>query len=219
MQEYQVKFETLTIGERDYTIRSLLDRQQYFDPDGAAERVNIPPAMWPIFGLVWPAGVFLAETMTSFPVQGKRILEIGCGLALASLVLHRAGADITSTDLHPLSEEFLQQNIALNDMTPLPFHFGSWEETRLPSQRFDLIIGSDLLYEPEHPALLAGFIDRHAEDQVEVIIVDPGRGHHGRFNRAMDALGYLHETEWSEQQPIRETLKKGRVLNYRRGMQ
>ena len=87
MQDYKVKFETLTIGKADYHIRSLLDRQQYFDPDGAAERVNIPPAMWPIFGLVWPAGQFLAETMTTFPVAGKRILEIGCGIGLASLGL------------------------------------------------------------------------------------------------------------------------------------
>jgi predicted nicotinamide N-methyase len=219
MQEYQVKFETLTIGKSDYHIRSLLDRQQYYDPDGAAERVNIPPAMWPIFGLVWPAGVFLAETMSSFPCEGKRILEIGCGLGLASLVLHRAGADITSTDRHPLAETFLEENLALNDMTPLPFYIGSWEETELALEKFDLIIGSDLLYEAEHPALLAGFIDRHASDQVEVIIVDPGRGHHGKFSRAMDALGYSHETEWSDRLPLRETLEKGRILNYRRGLQ
>ncbi len=218
MQNYQVKYETLTIGEADYNIRSLLDRQQYYDPDGAAERACIPPAMWPIFGLVWPAGLFLAETMTSFPIKGKRILEIGCGLALASLVLHRRGGDITSTDLHPLAEDFLNENLMLNDMEPLPFHFGSWLDTELPLEKFDLIIGSDLLYEPEHPALLADFIDRHARDQAEVIIVDPGRGHHGKFSRAMDELGYRTETEWSDEQPVRQSLKKGRVLNYRRGV-
>ena len=218
MQEYQVKFETLTIGDSDYTIRSLLDRQQYYDPDGTAERANIPPSMWPIFGLVWPAGLFLAETMSRFPCEGKRILEIGCGLALSSLVLHRAGADVTSTDVHPLAETFLEENLALNDLTPLPFHIGCWEETALELEKFDLIIGSDLLYEAEHPELLAGFIDRHANDEVEIIIVDPGRGHHGKFNRAMDALGYRHETEWSDKQCVRETLKKGRLLNYRRGM-
>jgi hypothetical protein len=67
MQGYKVKLETHTIGSSDYHIRSLLDRQQYADPDGAAARVNIPPAMWPIFGLVWPAGIFLAETMNNFP--------------------------------------------------------------------------------------------------------------------------------------------------------
>ncbi|MEJ2407554.1 MAG: methyltransferase domain-containing protein [Candidatus Thiodiazotropha sp.] len=219
MQGYQVKFETLTIGEVDYTIRSLLDRQQYFDPDGAAESVNIPPAMWPIFGLVWPAGLYLAERMSRFPIKGKRILEVGCGLALASLVLHQRGGDVTSTDLHPLAEAFLEENITLNNMLPLPFHFGSWEGTELPLEKFDLIIGSDVLYEPEHPDLLAGFIDRHANEQVEVIIVDPGRGNHGRFNRAMDDLGFSNESAALEQQAIRQSLKKGRVLNYQRDLQ
>lgn len=219
MQDYQVKFETLTIGEVDYTIRSLLDRQQYFDPDGAAERVNIPPAMWPIFGLVWPAGLYLAEAMSHFPIKGKRILEVGCGLALASLVLHQRGGDITSTDLHPLAEAFLKENITLNEMLPLPFHSGSWEETELPLEKFDLIIGSDLLYEPEHPEMLAGFIDRHANEQVEVIIVDPGRGNHGRFNRAMAELGFDHESDMSHHREIRRSLKKGRVLNYHRDLQ
>lgn len=218
MQEYQVKFENLTIGSIDYRIRSLLDRQQYYDPDGAAERANIPPAMWPIFGLVWPAGVFLAETMTRFPIQGKRILEIGCGLALASLVLQRRGGDITSTDLHPLAEAFLKENLSLNALAPLPFHLGSWLESELPLEKFDLIIGSDLLYEPGHPELLAGFIDRHACEKAEVIIIDPGRGHHGRFNKVMAGLGYRLESAWSARQPIRETLQKGRVLNYHRGV-
>ncbi|MCW8829404.1 MAG: methyltransferase domain-containing protein [Gammaproteobacteria bacterium] len=218
MQEYQVKFETLTIGNSDFYIRSLLDRQQYYDPEGVAARANIPPSMWPIFGLVWPAGLFLAQTMCHFPCDDKRILEIGCGLGLASLALHRAGADITSTDQHPLAETFLEENLALNDLTPMPFHIGSWEESDLELEKFDLIIGSDLLYETAHPALLAGFIDRHANDEVEVIIVDPGRGHHGKFKRAMERLGYRLETEWSAQQDIKRTLSRGHLLNYRRGL-
>jgi predicted nicotinamide N-methyase len=218
MPGYKVKVETHTIGSSDYHIRSLLDRQQYSDPDGAAAQANIAPAMWPVFGVVWPAGLFLAEAMDTFPQQGKRILEIGCGIGLASLVLHRRGADITSTDLHPLTEDFMQQNLALNDMAPLPFYFGSWEETDLALERFDLIIGSDLLYEADHPALLATFIERHACDRAEVIIVDAGRGHHGRFNREMVALGYSKESDWSDQQNIRNTLKKGHVMNFRRRM-
>jgi predicted nicotinamide N-methyase len=218
MPGYKVKVETHTIGGSDYHIRSLLDRQQYADPDGAAARANIPPAMWPIFGLVWPAGLFLAETMDTFPQKGKRILEIGCGIGLASLVLHRRGADITSTDLHPLTEDFMQRNLVLNGMAPLPFHIGSWEETDLALERFDLIIGSDLLYEAEHPALLATFIERHACASAEVIIVDPGRGHHGRFQREMVQRGYRQESEWSDGQQVRNTLKKGRILNFRRKM-
>lgn len=216
MHDYKVKVETHTIADCDYQIRSLLDRQQYSDPQGIAERAGVPPAMWPIFGQIWPAGLFLAETMAAFPFQGKRILEVGCGIAVTSLVLHRLGADITSTDLHPLAEEFLDHNLALNDMEPLPFHTGSWAEPMQELGRFDLIIGSDLLYEREHPGLLAAFINRHARAQAEVIIIDPGRGMHGKFNRAMAKLGYRHDTAWSEQQDVRLSLNRGHVLNYHR---
>jgi len=214
MSSYQVKHETFTFGNNDFEIRSLLDRQQYWDPDGEADRANIPAAMWPIFGLVWPAGLFLAEAMTNFPFKGKRILEIGCGLALASLVLHRRGANISTTDQHPLAENFLEKNLLLNHMEPLPFEMGSWEETDLDMEGFDLLIGSDLLYEVEHPALLAGFIARHANESAEVIVVDPGRGHHSKFTREMDKLGFGLITKWSDAKNIRQTLKKGRLLNY-----
>ena len=216
MPGYKVKFETISLGGFDYQIRSLLDRQQYCDRNGEAELAGIPAAMWPIFGLVWPAGLFLAETMTTFQLNGRRILEVGCGIGLASLVLQRRNADITSTDLHPLAESFLAENLALNQMTALPFHGGSWSQTLPGLGKFDLIIGSDLLYEADHPQLLAGFIDRHANEDVEVIIIDPGRGHHGKFNQAMSKLGFCQETAWSDQQQIRETLKKGRILNYQR---
>src|SRR5512139_2299822 len=128
MPGYKVKFETISLGGFDYQIRSLLDRQQYGDRNGEAELVGIPAAMWPIFGLVWPAGLFLAETMAEFQLHGRRILEIGCGIGLASLVLQRRCADITSTDLHPLAETFLAENLALNQMAALPFFHCSWTQ-------------------------------------------------------------------------------------------
>ena len=39
MPGYQVKFESVLIGDTRYPIRSLLDGNQYHDPDGAAGRI------------------------------------------------------------------------------------------------------------------------------------------------------------------------------------
>ena len=109
MPGYQVKHETLTLGASDFVIRSLLDKQQHADQHGEAEAAGISSAAWPLFGLVWPSARILADAMQTQDIAGKRVLEIGCGLALASLVIHRRRGDITASDRHPLARSFLEK--------------------------------------------------------------------------------------------------------------
>jgi len=214
---YEVKFETLRLGGLDFRIRSLLDRQQYADPDGAAERAGISSASWPLFGLVWPSARILAGIVQALPIAGKRVLEIGCGLGLASLVMQRRGADITAGDLHPMAAGFMAENLRLNRLDALDFRTGGWADIDPDLGRFDLIVGSDVLYERDLPGLLAGFLDRHSNPTVEIVIVDPDRGNRPAFNRRMAELGYRHEAVRAASHQECGEPYKGRVLNYRRG--
>jgi hypothetical protein len=233
MPGYQTKQESIAVtGVADLLIRSLLDRQQYADPWGHAERLGISSAAWPLFGLLWPSGAHLAARLALRPVTaGDRILEIGCGLALASLVGHRRGADVTASDCHPLAGEFLLENLRLNGLLPMKYRHGQWGDTR-PSLAchgltvapvnglFDLIIGSDLLYERDAGGCLAGFIDTHAALDAEVWIIDPDRGNRSIFNRQMAGLGFRrHEERLSHSLALRDAglpAYKGRLLTYRR---
>jgi 2-polyprenyl-3-methyl-5-hydroxy-6-metoxy-1,4-benzoquinol methylase len=95
---YDVKTTGYRVGTTTFQIRTLLDQRQFSDPDGSAERAGISATSWPNFGTVWPAGLALAEEMSRFPVEGKSILEVGCGIGLPSLVLQQRGATITATD-------------------------------------------------------------------------------------------------------------------------
>jgi predicted nicotinamide N-methyase len=233
MPGYQTKQESIAVaGVADLLIRSLLDRQQYADPLGHADRLGISSAAWPLFGLLWPSGAHLAARLALRPVTaGDRILEIGCGLALASLVGHRRGADVTASDCHPLAGAFLLENLRLNGLLPMKYRHGQWGEPRssLGSQvlaaapvdgLFDLIIGSDLLYERDAGGCLAGFIDIHAAVGAEVWIIDPDRGNRSAFNRQMAGLGFgRHEERLSDSLALRDTALpayKGRMLTYRR---
>lgn len=192
MPGYQVKIETVTVGGTDYAIRSLLDSNQHFDPDGEAARAGISPASWPLFGQLWPSARVLAKIMDEQDLAGKRILEIGAGLALASLVIHQRSGDVTVSDLHPMSRSFLDENLRLNHLGPLKYETGNWANTNPALGIFDLIIGSDVLYERIHPAMVAGFVSRHAAPDVEVIIVDPDRGNRPQFRREMQGFGFAH---------------------------
>lgn len=210
---YQLKFETISGCGDDLQIRSLLDRQQFYDPLGEAEEAGISSAAWPIFGQLWPSGQVLAHVMLTFELGGKRILELGCGLALASLVVHRRGGDITASDCHPMAGAFLLENLKLNQLPAMKYQTGNWSRSNPLLTRFDLIIGSDVLYDREQPQALAQFIELHANPDAEVLIVDPDRGNRTAFNRKMNALGYSHGETRISALPDGAAYK-GRVLRY-----
>jgi len=89
-------------------------------------------------------------------------------LGLASLVAHRRLADVTASDCHPLAEVFLKANLLLNALPAMKYHTGQWTTPNAGLGQFDLIIGSDVLYERSHPQQLSDFIDRHSAESVEV---------------------------------------------------
>ena len=226
MPGYQTKEEQVRIaGAAPLQIRSLLDRQQFSDPLGAAARLGISSATWPLFGMLWPSGAHLAARMAVHVLQpGQRILEVGCGLALASLVGHRRGADITASDCHPLTAEFLHRNLQHNGLPPMKYRHGEWDGTlhggaqqEAVSNRYELIIGSDVLYDRDASTALAGFIGRHATPDSEVWIVDPERGNRPAFTRLMAVLGYrLEQVRLDTAATATEPAYRGRLLTYRR---
>ena len=231
MPGYEVKQERVAIpGVDDLVIRSLLDKQQFADPQGDAARLGISSSLWPLFGLLWPSGRHLAARLGARSVvQGDRILEIGCGLGLASLVGHRAGADVTASDCHPLAGRFLAHNLVLNDLGPMKYRHGQWPGLVLPRDaidehapaivhgEFDLIIGSDVLYERDERGTLADFIAGLAAPVAEVWIVDPNRGNRGAFHKHMARHGFRME-EMTISQDARDGVAayKGRMLTYAR---
>ncbi len=230
MPGYLTKQESVPIaGVDNLLIRSLRDRQQFFDPLGTAERLGISSAAWPLFGLLWPSGAQLAARMALRPLRtNERILEIGCGLGLASLVCHRRGIDVTASDCHPLANPFLLENLRLNALPPMKYRTGQWgtptatEDEEPPEAsavqgQFDLIMGSDVLYERDARATLASFIDRHAGAGAEIWIVDPNRGNRSAFHKQMAAHGFGVVEERLDHPTCGDLpAYKGRLLVYQR---
>jgi predicted nicotinamide N-methyase len=214
---YLVKREMIAVaGGADLQIRSLLDKQQWHDPQGVALALGVSSATWPLFGLVWPSAQKMADLMQTWPLNNLRILEIGCGLALASLVIHRRLGNITASDCHPYTQRFLSANLLLNALPMMAYQSGHWGRDNPLLGEFDLIIGSDVLYERDHPAQLADFIQRHAAQHAQVLIIDPNRGQRSAFNKCMS--GHQFDLTRSEiVLPLHDlTPYRGSLLNYQR---
>lgn len=190
MPGYDTHQHRIHLGGQAFHIRSLSNLRQFADHDHRAERAGISSAQWSLFGQIWPAGLVLAEAMARQDIVDKRILELGCGLGLSSLLLRWRGADVVATDYHPLAEPFLAYNSALNALPSVPYRELRWNETQDALGDFDLIIGSDVLYERAHAGQIATLIDAHARPNAEVLIVDPGRGNSAPFTRALGELGF-----------------------------
>ncbi len=214
MSPVRVRYQTIEIDCTDIHLRTLRDNQQYFDKNDIAKNLGISSATWPLFGVVWPSSIVLTNFMRSYDFSGKRILEIGCGIGLASLFLNHNHADISATDIHPEAEEFLVRNTNLNNGKEIPFERASWDDLNTSLGKFDLIIGSDLLYEKENISSLAKFINRHTKACAHVVIVDPGRGNHAKFSKKMITLGYTHSQNKPEDTSYLEKSFKGQILEY-----
>jgi hypothetical protein len=111
----------------------------------------------------------------------------------------------------------------------MKYRHGHWRDCALPQEQagmpalcvvrgqYELVIGSDLLYEPDDSAALAGFIARHASPAGEVWIVDPDRGNRPAFNQQMANAGFLVREERLDQPASAGAAAyKGRLLVYRR---
>jgi hypothetical protein len=170
---YQLKFETVSGSGDDLQLRSLLDRQQFHDPLGEAEREGISSSAWPIFGLLWPSGRVLAHAMLTF--RAGRQTHPGARL--------RPGARQPG-GASPRRKHYRQRlppagcGVPAGKPQAQPSARDEIPDRQLGRanpllERFDLIIGSDVLYDRGQPEVLSQFIELHALPHTEVLIVDP----------------------------------------------
>ncbi|MBC7533671.1 MAG: methyltransferase domain-containing protein [Oligoflexus sp.] len=131
----------------------------------------------PLYGILWPSAEGLAWSLWQNhreTLAGKKVLELGCGLALPSLLAAKFGADVTAMDNHKNFERVLVQNMAANHVT-CKAAVGSFADPTLKLGTFDWIIASDILYEPDLYPGLEQFILDHISPGGQVLIADPGR--------------------------------------------
>ena len=216
MPGYDTRIITIEVAGQTYTLRVLSDHQQFADPDGHGKQMGISSAQWSLFGQLWPAGRQLAQAMSDIDIENKRILELGCGIGLASLVLQRRGANVVASDLHPLAEPFLAYNAALNELPAVHYRQMHWDRPLPTLGEFDMIVASDVLYERDHASLLAGVVERHARAHAEVVVTDPGRGNSAPFTRLLEAQGFELTRDRCAMDDNDAGLGRGNILHYRR---
>ncbi len=183
------------IGEQILMIETPPDLDVLIDRAAASDPQAVDAI--PYYAILWPAAYGLAchlwEQRARLP--GLRVIELGCGLGLPSILAARLGASVVATDFHPDTGEWLLHNATLNRVHPA-YHDLDWnacvDRTHpLCTQPAPLVIGSDLLYERRHIPALVCAIDALCASGGQAVIADPGRDHLPLFTAAMQASGWL----------------------------
>jgi predicted nicotinamide N-methyase len=130
----------------------------------------------PFWAVVWPAAQVLARFLLNQPdlVRGRKVIEIGCGGAVASIAAGKAGSrKVTANDIDPIALAIARQNGAQNRVS-LRFDSENRIETGSIGQA-QLVLCSDLFYAKLESLALAGLLEKWRERSMTILIGDSGR--------------------------------------------
>ena len=135
---------------------------------------------FPFGMLLWASAIGLAERLVSEPalVQGKRVLEIGAGgVGLPGLIAaHRGAAEVIQTDYHDESLDLLAYNATQNGFADSVRQArADWRDFPELGQPFDIVLGSDVLYERSLHPTLAELLPRLVSPGGVLLLADPMR--------------------------------------------
>ena len=188
---YKTHIQQRRLGDKLYVLEAIRDLDEAIDlvcESLTAEEQKDPFAedLCPYFGILWPAAEALAVFLNDHPelIKNKTVLELGCGLGFPSLVASHLGAEVLATDFHPDVEEYFLRNCRHSSIK-CSYKRLNWRQDKESLDQFDVVMGSDVLYESKHASEVAQGLIRFLRPGGKILLSDPGRNYLQPFLTAM----------------------------------
>ena len=175
-------------------------------PQESAELPDAGAVEWapmaPYWSVLWRSGVALARELDGVALPGRRVVELGCGLAVPSIAAARAGATVLATDTCAEALSLAEQNARANDVQIETARVDWVDADQLVKRApFDLVIAADVLYEAASVGPLLSLLPRLAP---EAWLADPGRPAAGAF---LEKAG----RRWAVETRVRDVVRVHRL--------
>jgi predicted nicotinamide N-methyase len=151
----------------------------------------------PYWAMVWPSGIALADAITQTPefVNGRRVLELGCGLGVTASAALAAGADLIVADCTPEALILCKANARHNTgRAPIAVRC-DWRQPEeaveaLGGAQFSVVLAADVAYDPRDVAPLFALLERLVAANGVLWLAEPRRP------AARGFLELVHEAGW-----------------------
>jgi 2-polyprenyl-3-methyl-5-hydroxy-6-metoxy-1,4-benzoquinol methylase len=125
---------------------------------------------FPLWAKIWKASWVLSAYLADLsPDANKRLLEIGAGAGLVSIVAANFGHQITMTEYNPDALNFARANAFLNNCPDLPIEKLDWNLSR-PAHQYDMIVAAEVTYKKDNFIPLTRFFKSHLKPGGEIIL-------------------------------------------------
>jgi ETFB lysine methyltransferase len=169
-RRFRTVTRTVQIGGRDIDLLSPANADDLISEDDYVKDERLP-----YWADLWPSSQILAAEVRTMRLAGERVLELGCGLGLVAIGASLAGGQVTATDYYDDAVLFATLNVAETTGRMITARMLDWTAMPQDLPRFDLVLASDVLYEPRYAALVASAIAATLVRGGEAIVADPGR--------------------------------------------
>ena len=149
----------------------------------------------PYWAEIWPSAIALARRLSKEDLAGRRVVELGVGVGLPTLVALDRGANVLATDYYAAALDFTCHNARQNGLPGPETALLDWHNGPGVGAAFDLVIAADVMYEERSTRSLARLLPGLLKPAGEALFADPGRRYEPLFRELMQENGFRFETE------------------------
>ncbi len=144
----------------------------------------------PYWSILWPSAFALADFCYRHHslIKEEISLEIGCGLGLAGIAASQMGAEVIYSDFDESALAFAKENHALN-FSGMPGWTQQIDWFNPPSQKYDLILGSDVVYEANQVEAIQKTFKKCLSSRGKAWLTEPNRSHAQSWMKALEGEG------------------------------
>lgn len=186
INKFKTKITEYQFNNKSFTFLTPADPDEILD--SVSQNEFEKDEQLPYWADIWPSSEAIFEYCTNLSIKpNSKICEIGAGLGIIASAISYSLKDsfLVSTDISKDSVYYIKDNFKRNNLQGesacCDWRYSPFKE------KFDIIIGADILYEERWTEPVLDFIKGNLKPNGYALISDPHRKHWSNFkNRALE---------------------------------